>query len=298
MCERVVNFTVAEEGQALGVASDLLHTPPENIQLHGLGDGAFRAHIINANAELEIEMSPDQMKARVMAYAPPLGDGTPLDVQMIHAQLAAAGVGFGIDAAEIDRLIERIAKGCDVRGSILARGYQPQPPQDARLEPLGDLHRPVLPGMMICRKLPLAEAQSGRAVTGKELPYMFQARAKDLTMVPHDGVKVVEGGTVAVATTYGLARIRDARVEVEPRFTVSPDRLTTTATIYALDSHHEAITTERMRETLKSLALVYGFDAAVCAEALAKAQEQTTDKQAGSVADVARAWPVSSGSIA
>ncbi len=286
MPTRVVKFTVAEEGKALGVASDLLHTPPENIQLKALSGGDFRAQMINADAELEIEISPNKMSVRVTGYAPLVGDGKPLDAQMIHQQLAAAGVVFGLDDEEIGRIIERTATADDVHGSRMATGCQPQPPQDARIEPVGDLNRPVLPGMKICHKIPLKEAQSGRTVTGEELPYASKVKVKDLTLSPRSGAKIAEQGMVAVAATYGLATISGGEVEVKPLYTVSSDQLTVTATIYALDSNDEAITAERMRETLTSSGLVYGFAEQALAEAFAKAQEDTTDKQAGLVADV------------
>ena len=102
MPTRVVKFTAAEEGKALAVASDLLHTPPENIRLKALSGGDFRAQMINAEAQLEIEISSNKMDVQVMGYAPPLGDEA------------------------IGRIIERIATGDDVHGHHIRPGHDPR----------------------------------------------------------------------------------------------------------------------------------------------------------------------------
>ena len=274
MPQRTVSIQAENERTARARAAQALDTSEDNVVLEETEEGEYRARPRNADASISIETTPDAMEAQVESVEGPAGDGSPLDEAVVRQALEAAGVKLGIDDEAIAQLLDKVAKEENVRGLVLARGEPPTQPEDGRIEVEGDLSRPVLPGMVICRRIAPKPARSGRTVLDEELRPPEGRPPREAAFRMGDGATPAEEEDCALATTYGLASAGPERVTVSPAFEVADDRLSVVGTIWSLDSHGDEITQERLEKTFARLGLVHGFDREAVEQALSREEAQ------------------------
>ncbi|MBN1256828.1 MAG: DUF342 domain-containing protein [Planctomycetes bacterium] len=262
MRPRVVTIPSAADDKAATLQAAVeLETEPDNIRVKEVSGGQFRAQILNADADLDIEISPDWMSATIIGYAPQVGEGKPLSNNLITRILRDNGILFGIDEEACAELIKKVDASGKIEGIVIAKGKEPVPPKNAKLEPEGDLRYPVFPMMTICNKVAATEGVPGENIKSEEVAIPGAAsQGKDLVIEAIEGVEISDDEISAIATTYGLAKIVAGRVSVEPLLDISENNMTLTTTLFLHDSQGEDITIERMQEVLKSLELVHGFD--------------------------------------
>lgn len=273
MHSRSIDVSAKDEAEALSQGSHQLSTPVANLSISMLSEGKYRLTLIRADAEVEIKISKDGMNATVDQYLSPTGGAPSLTLEKLHASLAEAGVIFGIDEDVLASIVEDAQNDKSIRGRVLAKGKAVEKPGDASVYQTGNPRHPVLPGMIICRKSVLSEGAAGMNLSGTEIPLLSGIKAKDIVMTSRGGAEVIEYGTVAVATIYGLGVIDNGQVEVTPLFTVANDALSVTATLYPTDSDDNEITTERIIEALEQQGLVSGADTAMIDATLCRIRE-------------------------
>ena len=120
MHEREKIVTADSEAAALEIATNELAVPAENIRLTAYKGGRFRAQVINADAEIAVEIAKDGMKATISAYAPPVGEGVPLTQDSLREQLEAAGIAVPSDDDVTAQMFERLAKDKNIVSLVIA----------------------------------------------------------------------------------------------------------------------------------------------------------------------------------
>jgi uncharacterized protein (DUF342 family) len=81
-----------------------------------------RAH---RDAEMQVTLSPDRMKAAV-AFYPPEGDGARISAEDVRARLRQAGVQKGIDEQKLLVLLDKVARGEGFVDQPIAEGRKPR----------------------------------------------------------------------------------------------------------------------------------------------------------------------------
>jgi uncharacterized protein len=125
--------------------------------------------------KIGVELTPDRLKA--LLYIPA---GSELSISSVKAQLADAGVVYGIQAAELKTTI--VPEGRD-RQVVIALGKAPTHAKVGRLDPMprpDDLPRWVAQGEELGRYTPAHQPQDGMGVNGQSLPARLQDRLLDL----------------------------------------------------------------------------------------------------------------------
>lgn len=162
-------------------------------------------------------IAPNDMAAYLVIGPKASGAG---QVEAAHGALAAAGVGFGIDA---DALRAAIAQGAPGEAFLVARGAEAEVGEDAVLLPVSShaapLMRPdgsldytasqldelVVLGEVLLAAKPGKSGAEGRSVRGDILPTTL-GREIDLHGLCGVGVAVSEDGTQLIATAVGVPR--------------------------------------------------------------------------------------------
>ncbi len=232
MSEPRVTVQAADAAAARELASQKLQASPEHIELAEAGDGAWNAVVRGADARIQVGLSQDEMQAKIASYTPPVGDGRALCAESVTQALEAARVEAAPDAEAISQVLKRAASGKDPTGMIVAQGTAVVAGTNGTIEPLGDLHAPVLPGNVFARIAPAQQPQPGRTVTGKEVVPQETDEVTDVTPALQGECAITEDKEGIYAKTYGLASVQANRVSVEPLIAVGADRMEVRATLY------------------------------------------------------------------
>ena len=226
----------------------------------------------DADAVLRLGASTDRMKLIVSCYTPARGRGRPLDAGLVALTARQTGIVAPLDPAAVDRVVEMLAAGRDVREVVIARGDKPRPGCDARLDPLAELARPVFPGMPFGRLHPAQPPEPGRDLLG----HVVAASGKSdpaVLAVPADAGCVLGPDGVVKATAYGLAAVEDGEVRVRPLIAVSADRLAVTGVIYGHDAVGAKVTASRIEAEMQRLGVGQWADVGRIIAALEEAWE-------------------------
>ncbi|MFH0911201.1 MAG: FapA family protein [Planctomycetota bacterium] len=283
---RATKVTAENAEEARKKAAGELRTVPSNLQIADLGNGEYQAAFIHADADAEIVLSESGLEARIAQYLPPLGEGKPLTVEALKKKMALAGILFGVDDAAIAQAVQAFAKGEDAAGVVIAKGMKSVSAQNAYIQTFGDLTKPFLPGMRICRFMHSQEAATGMTVRGEMIAPPKTAPPRDLKLSIKDGAMHSEETDEILSTTYGLATVSGGEVSVKPAFSVSADGLEVRATIHRFDGESNEITSERLEEVFTGFGFVHGFDKAACDQALAGLEAVEVGKPSPCVPDV------------
>ncbi len=225
----------------------------------------------DSDAKVRFVMNKSGMKVGISRYSPPTGKGLPLSPSLILKQLREAGVTAELDPLAAKKACEILTAGGDVGKLIIAQGRPAVEPRDASVDLKGDPNCPVLPGMLIGKMLPAAQAVNGLTADGKVLSPHSQSIPKNLKA--SDNIQLDQGNLSLKSSVYGLVRVTEEEVFVEPLIQVAPDHFQVTATLYPADFLGQALTTNMLDEELKRLSVVLKLNSTAVQHALAKAAE-------------------------
>jgi hypothetical protein len=80
---------------------------------------------LHRDAEMQVTLSPDRMKASV-SFFPPEGDGGRITAEEVRARLRQAGVQKGIDEQKVLILLDKVARGEGFTDQAVAEGLKPR----------------------------------------------------------------------------------------------------------------------------------------------------------------------------
>lgn len=200
----------------------------------------YPAKLKNADADISVEVSPDGLSACIVSYSPFPSSDRHLTSGVLARALARAGIEDEPDAEAVAGVCERVEKGLDLRGLIIARGVPPQEGCDGRFEFAPETGVPaVLPpgacgqdvcqrdtvgsvtaGALIGRIIPHAMGTPGRGVSGNSIP------AKDgrpFRVTPGPNVTVSEDGLEFYAKIAGAVILSQSVLSVVVAFQIPGD---------------------------------------------------------------------------
>lgn len=223
----------------------------------------------DADARLRFCMTKSGMKVGVSTFSPHQGKGRPLSLDLMREQLRQAGIKSPLDETVARQALDMIRKGEDVRSLVLSRGRHPSEPVDASLVLAGDPKRPVIPGTMVGKLVPAQEAEAGETADGRPVPPVNPGPPKRVGLGP--GLRPpLQDGTL-LADVYGLVKITDSMVSVEPLIKISPDRFSVVTDLYPATSTGAPASPAMLEEELKRLGVVLPLRTAVVEAALRRA---------------------------
>lgn len=273
MRERSLTISAESEEKARSEAAVQLGTHPDNIRVHQSPNGEFRVELINADADLDFDISDDGMEAKISAYAPPRGNGALLTRSRIKEILTQSGLVVDPDPDGLSEVSQRLERGAGIEGIVIARGEEPRKAKNAELDPIGDLKKPVLPGDIFARKQPAKPPHKGRTVTGADVEPDGPSEARDLTIHCKPGCSLDKDGLAVQSDVYGLATIVRSDVRVDNLIEISSDNMHATATIYAETFDDTPMDIDRFKSVLETLQITAPPDEQSIETALAKARE-------------------------
>lgn len=236
MRQTILTLTAASQEEALTQAVAEFQCPPESVGLSVLEDGRFKAELLDHDADVKVEISPEKMKATIIDSIPAKGKGRPLTLEVLLKKLTEAGVRVSPDADVAVGVVEQLSFGAEVAGTVIAKGVHPRPAKDASIEPLGDWSFPVFPGDAIATYAPPQPREEGLLVTGEQLSPAASGRederAKDISIAKDAGCRLDREASVIVAEEYGLVTVEDLQVSVQSLFSFADKKMAVKATIY------------------------------------------------------------------
>ncbi|WP_071547042.1 DUF342 domain-containing protein [Pseudodesulfovibrio hydrargyri] len=210
-------------------------------------------------AVFRFSMSEDGMKLGVNRYFPPNGGKGP-SVALLKAQVAACGVRLPVDEDAAKRIVEAVTTGAEFRGITLVRGIPPREPREATLAPLGDLEFPVFPGDRFLRFRPAAKAADGESIDGRPVPPSTTFTPKPVKVELGENVAWDSSEEAYYSQVWGLARIRDDVVSVDPVARITPDEVEVVGTLFHKDFRGKPITPERIEKELRDMGVLIPVD--------------------------------------
>lgn len=213
----------------------------------------------NPDAQFRFAMSEDGMKLGVSRYFPPSGGREP-SVQLICEQVAAAGVQLPVDEEAAQRVVDAIYDEESYTGIALVRGIPHIDSQDAAVIALGDLDFPVFPEDRFARFRPALEAAEGQTIDGRVLTPTKTDAPTDMKISMGENVNFDPTTESYVAEVWGMARLKDGTITVDPVATISEDLISVTGNLYHKDFKGEPITPARVEKVMRDMGVVIDLD--------------------------------------
>jgi len=222
------------------------------------------------DALFRFSLSEDGMKLGVSRYFPPKGGAEP-SVELLMRQVAGAGVDLPVDEEAARQVVDAIRTHGEIKRIPLVRGIPPQEPRDGSLTALGNLDFPVFPGDRFARLRKAQSARDGRTIDGRALKPKGKFKPEIVEIKPGENVEFDAADETFVSRVWGLARLRDGELRVDPIPHISEDSITVTGAIHARDFRGDPVTPERLEKELRDLGVVIDIDTARLARLLAEA---------------------------
>lgn len=184
------------------------------------------------SAGLNLEIIEGGMTARITGGVPPGTDRLVIQERITNL-VQTKGIKYGLVDDRVTAVVDALASGSKLTGTVIARGIEPVPGDDARLELLVDISsmtpqvdektgkidvrdRGQLPlveaGIPLARLYPATTGKPGRDVFDKIIP---PQHAQLLKLTAGRGVELRQGGLVAVSTVQGMvSRPEEDKFEV------------------------------------------------------------------------------------
>jgi hypothetical protein len=213
----------------------------------------------NGDARFRFAMSEDGMKLGVSRYFPPNGGEGP-SVEMIQRQAAEAGVKLPIDDEVARQIIDAIHKDSEFRKLVLIRGIEVQEPQNASLVALGNIDFPTFPGDRFARKHPPLEARAGETIDGRITQPKTHFDPEDIEIQMGENVDFDPLTNSYVSQVWGMARLKEGTITVEPIPIVSEDAITVTGNLHHKDFKGQEITPARIDKEMRDTGVLIDLD--------------------------------------
>ncbi|MGL1862964.1 MAG: FapA family protein [Pseudodesulfovibrio sp.] len=209
----------------------------------------------NPDAQFRFSMSEDGMKLGVSRYFPPNGGEGP-SVDLLRRQVAAAGVQLPVDEEAAQQIVESIEKSGEVRRVVLVSGTPVQEPKHAALVGLGNLDFPVFPGDRFARKKEPLSAEDGKTIDGRVIKPKENFKPDDITVKMGENVELDPLTDSYVSLVWGMARLKDGTISVNPIPRISEDSIEVTGTIHFEDFRGQPLTPARIEKELRDVGVV------------------------------------------
>lgn len=226
------------------------------------------------DAQFRFAMSEDGMKLGVSRYSPPEGGGEGPSVELLCRQVAAAGVLLPVDVQAARQVIDAIQRDDEVRRIVLVRGTEVQEPRHASLVALGNLEFPVFPGDRFARKHPPVHARPGETIDRRTIPPKEHFEPTDITVTLGENVDLDPLTNSYVSQVWGMARLKEGAISVDPIPIISEDAITIKGIIHHQDFRGQAITPARIEKELRDLGVIIDIDLDRIDAMLRRAKEQ------------------------
>lgn len=210
----------------------------------------------SSDARFRFCLSEDKMKLGISQYTPPSKLGAEATVDSICRQIAEAGVKLDPDRAAAKRIISILQNGGgidEISGITLVRGVEVQEPEDASIEPQGDLTKPVFPGDRFAEYSPPKLARNGETIDGVITKPKDNRKAEDIKPEAGENCDFDARDGGFTATTHGIARIEGGRVSVAPCLRVTSDEIKVLGDLYDKDFRGLAVTPDRIVKVLHDM---------------------------------------------
>ncbi|MBQ4133390.1 MAG: DUF342 domain-containing protein [Desulfovibrionaceae bacterium] len=225
----------------------------------------------------KIIISQDKMQAVLdFAFSPasgPVSVTRELMVWDFEQALKKAGVFLPPAEGLLQDVADRHNAGHNVRGTVLVYGIPPRKARGRQLVPDGDFAFPVFPGDTIGRMAPAVPCRSGMDVFGRIIPAKSDsAPPEDIHTSPGGELAEEADGTVT-ARRYGLVKVENNCIRLEPLLHLSSDLMALSATIFPKDFKGKQISEERIIDAVRALKLRARVNSAILELALNKAEK-------------------------
>ena len=226
----------------------------------------------NPDANFRFAMSKDGMKLGVSRYTPPSGGKEP-SVELLRSQVAAAGVRLPIVEEAAERILEAVEAGQEFKGITLVRGIPATEPREASTVVLGNLDFPVFPEDRFVRFRPARNAEPGETIDGRPLAPKNTFIPEKVTLEKGDNVEWDQDQEAFFSRVWGMARIQDGVVSVEPIPRIPRDSVMVTGNLHHQDFKGEPITPARIDKEMRDMGVVIDLDLDKLDALIKKAEE-------------------------
>ncbi|WP_285906679.1 DUF342 domain-containing protein [Pseudodesulfovibrio pelocollis] len=226
------------------------------------------------DAQFRFALSEDGMKLGVSRYFPPQGGGEGPSVKLLKRQVAQAGVRLPVDEQAAREVVDSIQRDEEIRRIVLVRGVEVQEPRHASLVALGNLDFPVFPGDRFARKHPPCHASDGETIDGRVIHPREHFEPEDIKVTMGENVEFDALTNAYVSTVWGMARLREGTLAVDPLTHISEDLTTVKATLHHKDFRGQPISAERVEKELRELGVVIDIDLGRLKALLGRARDQ------------------------
>jgi len=213
----------------------------------------------SSDAQFRFAMSEDGMKLGVSRFFPPNGGEGP-SVELLRRQVAAAGVLFPVDEAAARQVVAAVQRDGEIRRIVLVRGIEAQEPQHAMLVALGNLEFPVFPGDRFARKRPPLHARDGETIDGRIIKTKEHFEPDDIEVKMGENVEFDSLTESYVSQVWGMARLKDGTISVDPIPHISEDAISVTGTLHCKDFRGQAVTPARLEKEMRDMGVIIDLD--------------------------------------
>lgn len=226
----------------------------EQYQLVVASSGRGSTPTTGTDAKVRFVMNKSGMKVGISQYIPPVEDGRPLSPDSILKQLREAGIVADLNLEMAQKACDILQSGGDAKRVVIAEGRPATEPQDAAIDFAGDPNFPVLPGMVIGKVRLAVPGSSGMTADGRVLESQSARTPNDLKI--GDYIQFDSTDSSLKSSAYGLVRIQDGKVEVEPLLRVSSHSFIVSPPMHPIDFIGRPLSTTILDDELKRLGVV------------------------------------------
>ena len=227
------------------------------------------------DAALEFKVTPDKMAAFISAYTPAEGNGKQLSLELMQAELKRSGIGGELDHDGAMFALKRAGEGKSILNVALVRAQYPQNAEDGQIITDADLDFPVLPGMEFGKLSRATPASPGKNLDGKAIPADDTHTPIPITLADAEICNCIlnpESGRL-IAETYGLVKIEEQQVRIEPLIKVSEDLMKVSTKLYPHDCFGFRYELSALEPTLQSMGVSRPLQHVTGQTAIKKARE-------------------------
>lgn len=224
--------------------------------------------------KMRIQVSDDKSEVLVSIYPEP---GQSLSTRDLLNALKQYNVTLAPNPAALAQLRAGLEEARPIKDLVLVKAEAPIPGEDAWVDVEGEWFKPVFPGDSIGTLHPVTHPQPGRLVDGSELPPPPGKEPVEIDVARDGNITLDLTGRMR-AEKYGLVRVRDRQIRIDPLLRISADLMTVTTTIHAEDYLGNPITPERIQEAMAVEEIAERLDGGAVARALAEVHETRQPK--------------------
>ena len=226
-----------------------------------------------------ININPNCMKATINL---PFGSNTIVTPESIDFALEEAEVRIPVPEDIIQKIVLLHKAGKNISGIVIVQGSPPRAAVPGKIVSSGNLDLPVFPGDQFGEITPAVSAKNGINLKGELLPPPAPDKSVGhLHLSPNETV-VEEAKGKLVAMRYGLVKVENHEISIEPLLTLSKDLMELHLKLYPVDFLGQKITVNKISSAMRAIGVRARPNLVILESALEKA-EKTGEAVAGVV---------------